>query len=163
MVDLPVSYRVEQETVTPLYELRENGISSIGSMTVYSGILMLGDIEQIDDLKAWMQGGSPYGVVTANTTRFHNRLIWSQIKEPLKFAASTNGAINADSQTVTLDYAVTSIQVGDQITITGAGTNGGNLTANVASISNNALFIDKAASTTVTMPRCSRRQRSEAS
>ena len=148
-VDLPVSYRVEQETVTPLYELRENGISSIGSMTVYSGILMLGDIEQIDDLKAWMQGGSPYGVVTANTTRFHNRLIWSQIKEPLKFAATTKGAINADSQTVTLDYAVSSIQVGDQITITGAGTNGGNLTANVASIKNNTLFIDEAASTTV--------------
>ena len=148
-VDLPVSYRVEHESVTPLYELRENGIASVGSMAVYTGILMLGDIEQIDDLKTWMQGGSPYGVVTANTTRFHNRLIWSQIKEPLRFAATTNGAITKDTQTVTLDYAVNSVQVGDQITITGAGTDGGNLTANVASINNNALFIDKAASTTV--------------
>jgi|TARA_R100001463_G_scaffold19123_3_gene47241 hypothetical protein len=149
-VDLPVSYRVEHLEVTPLYELRENGVASVGSITAYNGILMLADIDQIDDLKTWMSGGSAYGVVTANTTKFNNRLIWSQIREPLKFSASTAGSISSGEQTLTLSYPAKSYQVGDQITIVGAGTNGGNLSANIAGVTNNqTIFLDAEASTTV--------------
>lgn len=149
-LDLPVAYRVEQAEVTPLYELRENGIACAKSMAVYNGILMFSNIEQIDDLKAWMQGSSPYGVVTAGTTGFHNRLIWSQIKEPLKFAATTSGAITTGTRTLTLAYPAKSYQVGDSITITGAGVNGGNLSTTISRVtSNQTLFLSETASSTV--------------
>jgi hypothetical protein len=149
-VDLPVSYRVEHETVTPLYELRENGIASVDSMAVYNGILMLGNVDLVDDLNTWMAGGSPYGVVTSNTTRYHTRIIWSQIREPLKWASPTPGSITDGSQTLTLKYPAKSYSIGDKITVTGAGTNGGNLSTTIAGItSNQTLFLSDAASTTV--------------
>jgi hypothetical protein len=149
-VDLPVSYRVEHETVTPLYELRENGIASVDSMAVYNGILMLGNIDLVDDLNTWMAGSSPYGVVTGNTTRYHTRIIWSQIREPLKWASPTPGSITEGSQTLTLKYPAKSYAIGDKITVTGAGTNGGNLSSTIAGItSNQTIFLTDAASTTV--------------
>jgi len=149
-VDLPVSYRVEHETVTPLYELRENGIASVDSMAVYNGILMLGNIDLVDDLNTWMAGSSPYGVVTGNTTRYHTRIIWSQIREPLKWASPTPGSITEGSQTLTLKYPAKSYAIGDKITVTGAGTNGGNLSSTIAGItSNQTIFLSDAASTTV--------------
>lgn len=149
-VDLPVSYRVEHEVVTPLYELRENGIASVDSMAVYNGILMLGNIELVDDLNTWMEGSSPYGVVTSNTTRYHTRIIWSQIREPLKWASPTPGSITDGSQTLTLKYPAKSYAIGDKITVTGAGTNGGNLSSTIAGItSNQTLFLTDPASTTV--------------
>ena len=149
-VDLPVSYRVEHETVTPLYELRENGIASVDSMAVYNGILMLGNIDLVDDLNTWMAGSSPYGVVTGNTTRYHTRIIWSQIREPLKWASPTPGSITEGSQTLTLKYPAKSYAIGDKITVTGAGTDGGNLSSTIAGItSNQTIFLSDAASTTV--------------
>jgi len=149
-VDLPVSYRVEHETVTPLYELRENGIASVDSMAVYNGILMLGNVDLVDDLNTWMAGSSPYGVVTGNTTRYHTRIIWSQIREPLKWASPTPGSITEGSQTLTLKYPAKSYTIGDKITVTGAGTDGGNLSSTIAGItSNQTIFLSDAASTTV--------------
>ena len=149
-VDLPVSYRVEHETVTPLYELRENGIASVDSMAVYNGILMLGNVDLVDDFNTWMAGGSPYGVVTSNTTRYHTRIIWSQIREPLKWASPTPGSITDGSQTLTLKYPAKSYAIGDKITVTGAGTNGGNLSSTIAGItSNQTIFLSDPASTTV--------------
>jgi len=149
-VDLPVSYRVEHEEVTPLYELRENGIASVGCMAVYNGILMMGNLDLIDDLNTWMAGGSPYGVVTSNTTRYHTRLIWSQIREPLKWASPTPGSITEGSRVLTLKYPAKSYKVGDSITITGAGTNGGNLSSTIEIVtSNQTITIADAASTTV--------------
>lgn len=48
-VDLPVSYRVEDQEVVPLYELRESGIASVGCIAELTGILMLFDISEIQD------------------------------------------------------------------------------------------------------------------
>jgi len=149
-VDLPVSYRVEHESVTPLYELRENGIASVGCMAVYNGILMMGDVDLVDDLNTWMAGSSPYDVVTSNTTRYHTRLIWSQIGEPLKWSAPVPGSITENTRTLTLKYPAKSFKVGDTITVAGAGTNGGNLSSVIAIItSNQTLFLSDTASTTV--------------
>ena len=45
--DLPVSYRLVDLEVTPLYELRERGVASVGSITSFNDVLMLHDIRQI--------------------------------------------------------------------------------------------------------------------
>lgn len=45
--DLPVTYRVEDEEVKPLYELREAGVAFVGSIAEYAGVLMCFDIAQI--------------------------------------------------------------------------------------------------------------------
>lgn len=50
-VDLPVSYRVEDLNVIPMYELRESGIASVGTIAEFGGILMLMDISTIQPAK----------------------------------------------------------------------------------------------------------------
>lgn len=56
--DLPVTYRVEDEVVTPIYELREVGIASVGFIEINNGYLMLADITEIqeDQLDKFMDG-----------------------------------------------------------------------------------------------------------
>lgn len=49
--DLPVTYRVEEMSVTPIYELRENGIASVGTIAVDHDILLCMDIVQIKEGK----------------------------------------------------------------------------------------------------------------
>jgi hypothetical protein len=46
-VDLPMTYRLEDVEVSPIYELREQGIASVGTIGEISGILMCGDISEI--------------------------------------------------------------------------------------------------------------------
>jgi hypothetical protein len=49
--DLPMTYRLTDDTVEPIYELRELAIASVGCITQLNGILMCGDIRQIKDGK----------------------------------------------------------------------------------------------------------------
>lgn len=46
-VDLPMTYRIEETEVVPIYELREQGISAVGTIGEIAGILMCGDISEI--------------------------------------------------------------------------------------------------------------------
>jgi len=64
-VDLPVTYRIEDMTVTPMYELRENGIAAVGTIWEVNGILMMGDISMIQDEKL-AKIFSPVGVVDSD-------------------------------------------------------------------------------------------------
>lgn len=48
-VDLPVLYRVEESEVTPIYELRELGVASIGSMFELENYLVCLNVRQIKD------------------------------------------------------------------------------------------------------------------
>jgi hypothetical protein len=48
-VDLPMTYRVEEDSVKPIYELRENGIAYAGTIAMLNDILLLGDVTLIDD------------------------------------------------------------------------------------------------------------------
>lgn len=63
-VDLPVSYRVEDDAVTPIYQMREAGFASVGRICEYNGFLMVADITEIKDgqLAMWMNGYSVYTV-----------------------------------------------------------------------------------------------------
>lgn len=48
-VDLPVAFRVEWDRVKPLYELREQGVVSVGTIADVDGILVCGDITDLRD------------------------------------------------------------------------------------------------------------------
>lgn len=63
-VNLPVSYRVGDASVTPIYEMRQGGISCVERIKQYNGFLLLGNVVEIkeDQLQPWMNG---YGNYTA--------------------------------------------------------------------------------------------------
>lgn len=46
-VDLPVTYRVEDIAVVPIWEMREQGIAAVGTIAELNGILMVADISEI--------------------------------------------------------------------------------------------------------------------
>lgn len=48
-VDLPVTYRLQDSSVVPIYELREQGVVSVGTIAVHDGVLVCGDISLVDD------------------------------------------------------------------------------------------------------------------
>lgn len=57
-VDLPIVYTVGAAAVTPIYELRDVGVSAVGRISQINGFLMCMNISFIDDnqLNAWMKG-----------------------------------------------------------------------------------------------------------
>lgn len=57
-VDLPVWFIAGMPTVTPMYELRDVGIASVGRISQLNGFLMCGNISFIDSnqLNPWMTG-----------------------------------------------------------------------------------------------------------
>jgi hypothetical protein len=50
-VDLPVTWALGDPWVTPIHELREVGYSRVGTIAVYNGVLMLGDLTEIESSK----------------------------------------------------------------------------------------------------------------
>jgi len=46
-VDLPHLYRLEWDKAEPIHEMREQGISSVGTIAAYNGILMCADVSEI--------------------------------------------------------------------------------------------------------------------
>lgn len=72
-VNLPVSYRVEDAAVTPIYEMRQVGIASVGRIKEYNGFLEIADITEIkaDQLDTWMNGYAGY-TVTATQAKVAN-------------------------------------------------------------------------------------------
>lgn len=61
-IDLPVTFRVEDSAVVPMYELREVGVASVGRMEQNSGFVLFADIVEIqgDQLAPWMNGYAAY-------------------------------------------------------------------------------------------------------
>lgn len=130
-VDLPVAYRIENATVIPLYELREVGVSCVGTLCANNGFLLLGDITEIQaaTLPTWMNGATPYGVVPGGSTnRIRYKIVCSDYLKPTNFSPVISGTIQSASKTVvTLDYPSTAFVVGAKVAVVGAGINGGTL------------------------------------
>jgi hypothetical protein len=63
-VNLPVSYRVEDAAVTPIYEMRQGGYARVGRIYEANGFLKIADLTKIkaDQLATWMNGYSNYTV-----------------------------------------------------------------------------------------------------
>lgn len=74
-VDLPVTYRVEEDFAVPIYELREQGIAAVGRIAEHNGILMCADIteiqadelEELFDFTGAIPSGNLLALVTGNT------------------------------------------------------------------------------------------------
>ncbi len=130
-VDLPVYFRVEDASVTPMYELRETGIASIGVIAVYNGFLMIADITEIADgsLATVMNGVAPYGLVSSGiTNRIRYKIAQSDYGQPTNWSPVLNGTIESASRNqVTLEWASQVFQVGDKLAVIGAGPGGGTL------------------------------------
>jgi hypothetical protein len=103
-VDLPVSYRVEDAAVTPIYEMRQVGIARVGRICEYNGFLMLGDITEIkaDQLDVWMNGYASYSQATNSTKNANFSVVIGdhQNRFDVTTAAST---ITATLPTLTFD------------------------------------------------------------
>lgn len=61
-VDLPVSYRVEDAAVTPIYEMRQAGYACVGRICEYNGFLAIADLSKIKavQLGLWLNGYQNY-------------------------------------------------------------------------------------------------------
>jgi hypothetical protein len=70
----------------------------------------------------------------SKTNRIQYRHLWSAVDDPTRFAAVLSGSITAGSRTLVLDGTARSLERGDEITILGAGTLGGNLTTTITGI-----------------------------
>lgn len=106
-VDLPVSYRVEDSAVIPLYELREVGVASVGWITHYNGFLFGMNVVTIIDaqLATVMNGVAPYGLVDPSlTNHIPYRVIWSEFGEPRNWAPVFKFILNASTDTFVLPF-----------------------------------------------------------
>ncbi|MCW5548879.1 MAG: hypothetical protein KIT44_07935 [Opitutaceae bacterium] len=109
-VDLPFTYRVEDNAVAPIHELREVGIASVGYITQLNGMLVCGNIVEIqaDQLAAVMNGASPYGLVSSSITNHRPyRVIRSEIAQPRNWAPKFDVTMNAASATIVLPFPST--------------------------------------------------------
>lgn len=153
-VDLPVAYRLNVDSVvTPLYELRENGVIAVGTIAQANSVLLLGDITQVKpslEANLWALA-DPYGRVTdlSLSDRIPFRIMGSGLNSPRRFAAAVACAITAGSRTLTMTHHFESFYGGQEVLVTGAGVSGGNLQATILSISGTTVTLDTAASTTV--------------
>jgi len=70
-VDLPFTYRIGDASVTPIYELREVGVASVGRMEIYNSFVILADIVEIyaEVLQLMMRGWSTF---TTDATQAKN-------------------------------------------------------------------------------------------
>ena len=154
--DLPVWWQVGDASVTPIYEMREQGYASVGNIVEYNGVLMCSDILEIDptSLSAVMNSGSPYGVVVDGasplTTRIAFQRIWSNIGDPRDFAAVVAGDITTGTNSLVTLWPMASFQIGDLITVLGAGVAGGNLTSTITNrVGVTVTLLDNASTTVV--------------
>jgi hypothetical protein len=159
-IDLLCTYRVEELSVVPIYELRENGIARINTISEINGILMGADVSEIqpDQLANWFNTApDPYAIYTNDQylTRTQFRVIWGVPGEPRRWAALLPGSIAAYTNVLTLDYPVKGLSVGESITVVGAGAphagaTADNFTANILYVTGASVVLDGFAQSTVT-------------
>lgn len=132
-VDLMFTYRVEDSTVTPIYEMRDIGIASVNTFTVYNGFLLVADITEIasTELTAWLNGLTPYGVPPSNIcNRIRYKIAWSDYGQPRNWAPLIVGATinSSDRAKVILPHPMPyAFPVGAKLAVIGAGPSGGTL------------------------------------
>ena len=152
--ELPFTWELDDPSVTPIYELREQGVGAVETITEFNGALLCGDILDIPqgDLLGILNGADPFGVyeeeVDGDRRRF--RLLWSAFGKPRRFGVTVDGSITATTPTLTLNYKPVEWVVGTSLLIVGAGASGGNLTAAITNIVGLTITLDTNAGWTVT-------------
>lgn len=94
-----------------------------------------------------IENAKAYAPYEGESERRHNRMIWSMPGLSRRFAAEIPCIVDPTSNTVKLKYPVRSLQSGMDVTITGAGVGGGNLTATITLAYDNAIVLANAAIT----------------
>jgi len=99
-----------------------------------------------------LENSSSYNAYSLPTTRRQYRLIWSLPDNPEEWGVVLKGSITSEDSTLTLAWPAKSLTAGDSLTITGAGTSGGNLIAKIILVEQGGqrVRLDENAITTVT-------------
>jgi hypothetical protein len=94
-IDLPIVYKSEYELAHPVYGLRENGVSSVGTISNFQDRLFCGDLIMISSgFEEWFGIDDPYSSITAHslyaqgtvqTQRYQYRMIYSAEGDPKLF------------------------------------------------------------------------------
>lgn len=127
-IDLPFTFRHEESATSPMFQLREIGIASVGTIAVSNGMLLLMDLTELQAAEkvAWMNGPTPYGIVPSNkTNRIQYKVLWSEIGLPREYAPIITGTMATAGRSVVLDFPSSVFAVGTKIAVVGAGPNGG--------------------------------------
>ncbi len=110
-VDLPMYYQYGDAAVTPMYEMREMGISRVGYIEQVYGFVMCADIweflggeEELDD---WMNTATPYGIVPDNLVQRVRYLVaWNgDPNDPTNWAPAFDVTMSGPSATLTIPFA----------------------------------------------------------
>lgn len=151
--DLPVTYRLEEVTVKPIYELREQGVAAVGTISEFAGSLLLADVSEIqaNHLEDVLTGPNPYALFddTNKINRRGYRIIYSPAGEPRRWGPTYSGSIAEGGRTLTLNYAPKSVTVGSTLLIDGAGPSGASLSVTVRSVVDNTVSFLEIADNTV--------------
>lgn len=130
-VDLPYYYDLSDFVAWPIYELREQGVACVETISEYNGCLFCAGISYLPDSALDTTG---YSVHPGDDT-IRYQVLWSDSSTPLNFAAGysdpNSGSLTAGSRDLIMAGPHLSIQQGDELLISGAGENGGVLTATV--------------------------------
>lgn len=149
-VDLPVYWKIGDQQVTPMTELRDLGVAHVGTIAAYNNILMIGDVREIplSDHNTWMNGSTPYGQYPdgLSTDRYQYRLLWSSINNPTEFGAVVGCTSTNGNNALTLSFPSESFLSGDKVVVIGAGVNGGNLFTTISNISGTTVTLADQAS-----------------
>lgn len=110
-VDLPVTYRVGDAKVKPIYELREQGIAAVGTISALDGILICKDLKLIKE-SAFKDIVYPVSLGTVATTPTENpaTLALSLVVNACKVAGVTRAtdalaAAQSEADTAAASYA----------------------------------------------------------
>lgn len=122
-VDLPVTYRVQDFNVLPIYEMRESGIASVGNITVSNDLLLCADISEISNniptnlpiSSGAITGTLASGVVTSSQAFFTP----SWVGLLIQFQQGTTTTITGytDSSHVTVADTTDAISTGQPFTL----------------------------------------------
>lgn len=139
-VDLPFCYRMEWDEVQPLYELRQQGVARVGTIETSNGILIVGDIVEIDQgyLINLLKGSDPYGPVTDESALFRTsyRILNSVVGDPRNWATELPATGYSGSPILEFEVEPVTFQVGDIIVI-------GSQQATIIHISGNTVVLDE--------------------
>ena len=130
--DLPVVYRVEWDEAKPIYALREAGIARVGSIAELNGVLILGNVSQIQEqrIDTHMRSADPYGYYADPVDNIGYRVVFSDLDDPTSYGATATATVFSGARVMAWRWNPKSLG-NEEITIVGAGVGGGNLTTKI--------------------------------
>lgn len=154
--DLPMVFRVEWGSARPIYELREQGIVSVGEIGLFGTTLFLMDLVEISSvtLAQWFNNATnPYVRMTpeiasadgAQLMRTHFAVTWGHPGEPMRWAVIAPGSGIVNSRIFVTEFPLKSLQPNQDVVVIGGGLDGGNLTTRISQIASDGVTITLAA------------------